>query len=158
MKPSTSKPLACAAALGTLAALVATQVGSADQPQARTLTFTQRKSPPTFVDLGRKSRGPFNPTRGDLTVFAGRLADQSGRRAGRSQGYCVTADPAHRGEQCSYAFVLADGQIAGAGNVVYGRRFAIPISGGTGAYEGIHGTIRFLVGRKADTIEVTLLP
>ncbi len=86
------------------------------------------------------------------------LADQSGKRVGRSQGYCVVADLAHRGEQCSYSFVLSDGQIAGEGNVVYRHRFAIPISGGTGAYAGAHGSIRFLIGRKSDTIEVSLLP
>ena len=42
--------------------------------------------------------------------------------------------------------------------MVYRHRFAIPISGGTGAYADAHGSIRFLIGRKSDTIEVSLLP
>ena len=64
----------------------------------------------------------------------------------------------HRGEQCSFSFGLRGGQLDGEGKIVYRRRFSIPISGGTGAYEGARGSIGFTVGRRSDRAEIRLLP
>ena len=146
------------AALAIAGGLAIAQGGTAQEPGMRTLTLLQNKAKPTFVDVGRKSDSSFNPSPGDLTVFAGRLSQPDGSPAGRSQGYCVAADVRHRGEQCSYSFDLRDGQIDGEGKVVYGRRFSIPISGGTGVYEGARGSIEFTVGRRSDRAQIRLLP
>jgi hypothetical protein len=146
------------AGLAIVGGLAIAHAGTAQEPGMRTLTLVQKKTKPTFVDLGRKSSSSFNPSPGDLTVFAAKLSQPDGTPAGRSQGYCVAADVRHRGEQCSYSFDLREGQIDGEGKVVYGRRFSIPVSGGTGAYEGARGSVAFTVGRRSDRLEIRLLP
>lgn len=142
-----------------LAVVVVAQSGSARSgPDVRTLAVVQHNEEQTFVDLGRRSRGPFNPTAGDLMIFSAALSDQRGTPLGRSEGYCVVADVSHRGEECSYSFALRDGQITGSGRTVYSRRFSVPVTGGTGAYEGARGSIVFEIGRKRAAIQIRLLP
>ena len=149
--------LPATAVLAVVGAVAIAHGGNAQQPDTRTLTLVQKNAKPTFVDLGRKSTR-FNPSTGDLEVFAGKLSLPGGSRAGRSQGYCVVADVRHHGEQCSYTFGLRGGQITGDGKVVYRRRFSIPVTGGTGAYEGARGTIAFTVGRRSTRTEIHLVP
>jgi allene oxide cyclase-like protein len=142
----------------TTAAVVAVQAGNAQGPGARVLTAVQPNGEHTFIDLGRRSKGPFNPTAGDLMIFSAPLLDESNKPLGRSEGYCVVADVSHRGEECSYTFALGDGQITGTGRTVYAHTFSVPVTGGTGAYEGARGSIRFEIGRKRDVVEIRLLP
>jgi hypothetical protein len=49
---------------------------------------------------------------------------------------------------CTDSFFLRDGRITAVGGVNLDRNQLLPVVGGTGAYEGAHGTVLFEFGKK----------
>jgi hypothetical protein len=140
-----------AAATGAVLVTAAVFVGSgsAQAPAPRTFTFTegQRGSTFKFVDNPPRSRGRTERTTtismGDVFVFTNPLISGAGQRSGVFYATCVAA----RGGRLSQTFLLChgvaklqDGDIAVEVATRLGRLVTGSIVGGTGAYNGAHGT------------------
>ena len=72
------------------------------------------------------------------------VARGDGEKAGRSQGECVTLHRSSQAFFCDYNIYLGDGSVSMQGtlSLQFDDARTIPITGGTGAYEGATGTLR----------------
>ena len=149
------------AALFAAAALAALTAGAdAQAPETRTITlaspFDSGRS--AEVDLGRKGFSP-----GDVYTTTGeRLVDpSSGERVGSSDGVSTVVGRAAKGTMAMTGTIrLADGTILLQGILRHGdAKQSLPITGGTGAYEGARGsvTVRSEMKKERNVWEVRLL-
>jgi hypothetical protein len=139
-------------ALFALAALFA-PTGSADHAGSQTLTFVERNSEGTFrfVDLPPRSRSEGEPTvsPGDVVVGSNRLYDASNeRRVGRFFFQCRAIVRRARFDRvpflCAGAFKLRGGTLSVEAVVAFSQdTIRGAVTGGTGAYEGASGGVRF---------------
>ena len=77
---------------------------------------------------------------GDLLVFDQPLLDQQGKTIGNNSGTCIRTRVAHS-YQCQWTLTLEDGTIQVAGREFDRGSSAISITGGTGKYAGITGSM-----------------
>lgn len=72
--------------------------------------------------------------------------------------HCVIAQQRTRRFRCSRTFVVRAGQLVAVGEsgVPDGRPVGLPVVGGTGAYEGAHGTVTSSEGRRGGLFIVRL--
>lgn len=72
------------------------------------------------------------------------VARADGEKAGRSQGECVNLHKSSQAFFCGYNLYLGDGSVSVQGtlSLSFDEARTIPITGGTGAYEGATGTLR----------------
>jgi hypothetical protein len=161
-------PLA-GAALAALAALaVAVPAGAQAPPGAQTLTVTEPGSGGTFniVDNAPKSRRHGRNLRfsvGDALVISNRVLDGSRKRIGTVRAVCfiTKAGGFDRAESdCVGVFALTTGSLY----VTVEMNFTATTStgsvvGGTGAYQGLHGTWTSVQHRdESSTDTFTLTP
>ena len=128
-----------AVAASTVALMLAV-TGSA-QTQGRVFHVIVHEVQFTDVD-----HPPKKFSQGDEFVFRGKLFDTSKKHIGSSGGSCVFVVAARHksAAQCTNVFFLPEGKITAIGGVWYRpelQTFAVPIVGGTGAYNGAEGTL-----------------
>jgi hypothetical protein len=114
------------------------------------------------IDLGAPGKTP-----GDLYVFAGPLTDSHGHAIGRIRGdqTSIAIDDGAETVQLNATYQFRDGQVVVGGlsqypldpsnNPIAGRTFVRSVLGGTGRYEGAHGTMT-TVRRSDGTFQQTL--
>lgn len=119
----------------------------------RTLVFAGGSAAFKMVDSA-----PRGESVGDEFIF-GKPLSAAGKKVGRSQFVCVETDAGRHVQQCAGTLRLADGQLAAAGAVVGDtRRATFAVTGGTGAYEGVRGSLTSVMGRgDKSTISVHLI-
>jgi hypothetical protein len=153
----TRKTLIATVATGAaVAAATALPAVGQQAPTAQTLTLqsVQAKGGEHAIDAA-----PRGESVGDRFVFASTLR-RSGAMAGRMEGDCLAVDKKFEGLQCTLTAVLADGSITLQGASLNKR---IPgaaassgdvyaVTGGTGAYLGVKGTMRRSGNGKTDTL------
>ncbi|MDX6473032.1 MAG: hypothetical protein QOK22_1848 [Gaiellaceae bacterium] len=101
--------------------------GAAASPA--TLHLTEKQTFQHYVD-----KGPKGESAGDVRTFGGTVFD-AGKRVGHDRIRCVV------GTTCSAQVWLAGGSLISRAFVARGPRFTAKITGGTGTYEGAHGTV-----------------
>jgi hypothetical protein len=91
------------------------------------------------------------PVQGDALAFGARLIfsiplSATGHQIGREVGECVNLTKASRKNYCTFNIRLAGGQVSVQGVLPYvgGVGGTIPVTGGTGAYEGAYGHLQLL--------------
>jgi hypothetical protein len=157
--------LLAAAGLAAVAMIVVVAVDSSAQtPGARTLTFFERtggRSLFKYIDVKPKSSN--RASLGDRQVFDDPILDQKG---GKRRGSLFVEETVVRGGRFSHvvtlfhgAYRLGDGQIAIEGSHPFAKhRFSGAVVGGTGAYEGAHGTVTVEVIKHGAHDTLNLLP
>jgi hypothetical protein len=107
--------------------------------------------------------------RGDLwiTVSDDALLDVDGNRVGRQSEQCTTSGPAGRGHgtpwHCTYIVTLNDGPHTDAGTIVSTGIYTFEtdtfaITGGTGAYENVRGTVTMDPVDGREVLTLNLIP
>jgi hypothetical protein len=141
-----------AVAASTVALMLAV-TGSA-QTQGRVIHVIVHEVQFTDVD-----HPPKKFSQGDEFVLRGKLFETrtSKKQIGSSGGSCVFVVAARHksAAQCTNVFFLPEGKITAIGGVWYRpelQTFAVPVVGGTGAYNGAEGTLVWeqLKGGKAN--------
>jgi hypothetical protein len=151
-------PIAAALTLAGVVAVIGSSA-SAQDPAARTLTFTELEKGATFTHVHHdKHASSRSNLQGDVLAFANPLADASGRRIGRQEAACVTTTGARDFRRsivnCQIGVTLTDGTLTV--HIMLRPNATVStgaVTGGTGAYAGARGTV---VSRKG-TDTVTLL-
>ena len=79
---------------------------------------------------------------GDEIVFSEKLL-QGGNEVGHQGAVCTTVSLARQEAQCSATYAFGDGQITAQTLIVLGSMapYDVPITGGSGAYEGAAGVV-----------------
>lgn len=127
--------LAGAAALGS-AAPTAAACSRLD------LTFTERPLSGVITDVGFPERDSV----ADLMTWSNAVYDaENAALAGRDNGWCIRT-VVGRAWECTWTLALADGQIMAAGTVLDDADFDLAVIGGTGAYLGAVGEMRYRPG------------
>lgn len=155
-----------AAALLVTAAVAPT--GGAEAPDGRTFTLIEADESQAFGDVVPLSKNKSNPrfSGGDVHVFTSRYVDEANKPVGRLHAYCITVRSGrtfvHASFQCAATLVLKDGTLAASVAFRGNQRdedVLTAITGGTGAYEGVRGSLaqrNLPDGRMENTIH--LLP
>jgi hypothetical protein len=137
-----------------LALSVVTLLREEDSPSRLRLALTETEDEFKFSDVAPAARSEEDVSAGDSFVFSG---DVSGERKGRLAGACEVAD---KGEPtCHATYTFDDGQITVAGVPDFSQEaetFQIPVTGGSGAYEGASGQVRVHENGQAEH-DMTLL-
>lgn len=87
----------------------------------------------TVLDLGKKG-----DSAGDLTVWNEPVVNESGKKIGTSNGFCIRTSPGKLSE-CRWTLSLVDGTISLANTEASTGTSPAAIVGGTGAYVGVIG-------------------
>jgi len=127
-------------------------VGLVDKADAtEPLNLLERLVDETTVDVGSKG-----DSRGDLFVFVNDLYDFNGAvKVGVERGYCVRIEVGKSWE-CTWTNVLGDGQIIVSGPWFDKGESTLVITGGTGKYVGVKGSLR-IYGCVKDTCQFKYL-
>jgi len=126
MKFTTGRSAALAATLLTLPAFAAEQIKVVERPIGE-----------TTVDLG-----PKGDSIGDLLVFANGVFDSANKtQVGTDQGYCVRTIVGKSWE-CNWTLTLKAGQITVEGPFMDEGDSVFAITGGTGRYAGVKGSMK----------------
>ena len=138
--------LSIAAVAAVVAAVAgAAARGNAQEPGGRTITLIAREGSFHFLDnppLQTSVEAP--PSQGDMFVGSQPLFTRANRRAGTLDFHCVAATGGVRPRvHCVGTYGLRGGLITA--QTVFpgrpGRVTRIAITGGTGAYEGVRGSV-----------------
>jgi hypothetical protein len=161
---STRTAAALAVLLGLLAAiLVLRSSASAQDPGARTLTFTELERGATFTHI-RNTKGAKRQSnlQGDVLAFTNRLADSSGKRVGKISVGCTTTTGARNFLRstltCVGVVTLADGTLTLQANTTPNSPTTTgAVTGGTGAYANARGVFVNETGESGSQDTVTLV-
>jgi hypothetical protein len=135
--------LVAAGVAASATALVLAVGGSAQAPSPKTFQLVEQ--PVQFTEVHNPPR---KVAQGDAVVYRAKLKD-SGQTVGSEHSHCVlTKTGKHPVALCTDSFFLRDGRITAVGGVNLDRNQLLPVVGGTGAYEGAHGTVLFEFGKK----------
>ncbi len=138
-----------------LALGVVNLVRGGDEPWREvTLALVEKEDVFRFSDVAPKARSEEDVSAGDSFVFSG---DVSGARKGRLGGACEVAD---KGEPtCHATYTFDDGQVTVAGMPDFSQQtetFTLPVTGGSGGYQGASGQVRIKENGRAEH-DMTLL-
>jgi hypothetical protein len=135
--------LLATATAGLIASLVASGA-SATATARKTVTFhlVEKQVGFNYID-NPPHQGPRQPPLiGDEFAFTSELMTKSGARAGHLEATCmVTRGGTNSSGPCYGVFALAGGQIAGMALLTNTNTTHIAVTGGTGAYEGVTGSV-----------------
>src|SRR5687768_16828758 len=144
--------LSIAAVLAVLMALAGVTLASADNGGSSDFTVYTTTDQEAFIDVEPKNEGDI-PTLGDQSVFSDSISEErGGPEIGTDHVVCTVTRlepvdaPTSVTSLCSAAFLLPDGQITVQGAVTFEMTgpptsFDVPVTGGTGDYEGAEGHI-----------------
>jgi hypothetical protein len=136
-----------AAAIGVIALAVGIIVPTAagDTRGGRTIRVVERFDELSFVDTGDTG-----PSLGDALVFHSNLV-KDGDKVGHAGGVCTltSLEEGATGEfQCNATYWFENGQITLQGLLQpsgeFPDRFVVPVTGGSGAYQGVGGELHEL--------------
>lgn len=125
-------------------------------------------SPESFTLVGSSHRiyaddqGERGPSPGDVLVFTQRLTDESDANVGKARGQCTVH--AGRWEICTYAWTIAErGEIVAEGTYPpYAATdtppFDFPVTGGTGDFSNVRGSVHVEVLDGAERFTFDLIP
>jgi hypothetical protein len=154
MTTRTLIPLTAAAAALAIAA-----PGGAQSPASTSFSLLQRDDRSHFVDAPPRHGEAKPPSEGDAYLVSNVLLDPVTKaRIGRSHAVCQVTVPGRRAVAiCSQTLVTKEGTLAlqGAYPLVQ-ERIAFAVVGGTGAYDGAHGTATY--DSVANRFDITLRP
>jgi hypothetical protein len=122
----------------TLSAFVAgTVLLQAPVWAARHLQFVDADQEQT-AHISQKDDAP-----GDIMTFKGVLTDPANKkRLGTEYGQCIRVDTTDKVWQCSFTFVLSEGQLSLVGAYFDTGESQFAVTGGTGSFVGAKGTMR----------------
>lgn len=161
MKPKTAIVVTTIAALALTGTALSTSSAQQSEPSQERLELrmSYREAKVTLVDNPpRMTKRRPSESPGDMAVSRGVLRDASGARVGTLHSiFTVTAGRSPRTSELSTgAFTLKGGQITGQG-VVLNRprrgpdRDVLPVTGGSGRYDGVRGTVAATTGKRGVT-------
>jgi hypothetical protein len=132
--------LAVAAAL--LIGRAVPRVGAAQAATTTNVTFTEGTC--NQVTAHCKNVYSHDPTAFGARIIFSIPISSGGNRIGREKGECVFLNRRSQKYFCTYNIGLAAGRVSVQGPLPYdlGRSATIPITGGTGAYEGAYGYLK----------------
>ena len=146
--------IAAAAVLAVGVSIAVTSIGGAQTPTGeRTLKFVEKGGSASFVDNPPRAtkRHPHAESAGDEFLFDSGLYDASNKRAGAVYGDCHKATGKNALFVCTGEGKLADGTISFSGLInESSMKQTLSVIGGTGAYEGVRGSISSVDRSKAD--------
>jgi hypothetical protein len=120
------------------------------------LGLTEKEDQFKFSDVAPEARSEDDISAGDSFAFSG---DVSGARKGRLLGACEVAD---KGEPtCHATYAFDDGHITVAGVPDFSQQaetFQLPVTGGSGAYEGASGQVTVREEGQAEHNMTLLMP
>lgn len=135
------------AGIALVAGRVSSRVSDAHAATTSDITFTEG----VCGQAGGHCKNHF--VNGDPTGFGARIIfslpiSSSGSRIGREKGECVFLNKRSSQYFCAYNIRLAGGQasVQGALPYVQNATASIPVTGGTGSYEGAYGHLTLLKG------------
>jgi hypothetical protein len=131
------------AAVGLAASLTLAAASSAAAAR-KTVTFHLVEKDVGFNYIDNPPRqGPRQPPLiGDEFAFTSELMTRSGARAGHLEATCmVTRGGTNSSGPCYGVFALAGGEITGIALLSNSNTTHIAVTGGTGAYEGVTGSV-----------------
>ena len=133
--------------LGAVAAGPVAVAQGADARRVQTITFVVRDASSTFnfVDNRPLQGDPEEqpPSAGDFFVGSQQLFLRNGKRAGTLGFFCMVVSGGKNGRvECSGSYGLKGGTIFAQAAFVGEQPPRLAITGGTGAYEGVRGSVR----------------
>ncbi len=152
--------LAVVVLAAVVAAAVAVAQGRAGQSGVQTITLITRDASSSFnfVDNRPLQGDPEEepPTAGDFFVISQSLFTRDGRRAGTLGAQCVFVTGGNGRLECTGSYGLRGGSIFVQAAFVGDRQPRIAVTGGTGAYEGVSGSVlsRETRGSTIDTVRL----
>lgn len=134
---STVLALVLAAAIPAAAQAAGGAGGAGQKGKGRVLTVIEHATTDATVDTGAKG-----DSAGDILTFANDVYDAADeRKVGTDQGFCIRIVPGTSFE-CAWTTTLPGGQIMVAGPFYDTRDSELAITGGTGRYGDVDGTMR----------------
>ena len=110
--------------------------GSTALADSTTLKLVERATTDAVTDLGATGDTP-----GDLLTFANEIYDEkNAEKVGSDNGWCIRTS-AGKAWECFWTLFLADGQITVAGPFLDAGDSTLAVTGGTGKYAGVTGTM-----------------
>ena len=95
------------------------------------------------TELNLVHAGKTTPTLGDEIVFSQKLL-RRGKQIGHAGAVCTTVSLEHNEAQCIATYMFSGGQITAQTLITLGSTapYTVPITGGSGEYEGAEGEIQ----------------
>jgi hypothetical protein len=132
---------------GSMAPAIGQGAAAGHGDHNRVLRVLSTNTEEDFIDAGKPG-----PSLGDSFVFASKLT-KSGRQVGHTGVVCTITSTQREEAQCLGTVVLHHGQITIQGLLAgEPRKFELPITGGSGAFEDAGGTLA--VRELSDTEEL----
>ena len=110
---------------------------SSSKSLAGTVNLIEHAETDTTTDTGK-----VGDSVGDILTFANKVFDdKNGKQVGADNGFCLRT-LAGEAYECNWTTFLADGQITSEGPFYDAKDSVLTVTGGTGAYEGMHGQLK----------------
>ena len=104
---------------------------------AVSLTLVEHAESDTTTDTGKPGDSV-----GDILTFANKVFDtKNEKQVGTDNGFCLRT-VAGEAYECNWTAFLADGQITAEGPFYDTKDSILTVTGGTGAYDGMHGRLK----------------
>ena len=101
------------------------------------LTLIEHAETDTTTDTGKAGDSV-----GDILTFANKVFDaKNEKQVGTDNGFCLRT-VAGEAYECNWTAFLADGQITAEGPFYDAKDSILTVTGGTGAYDGMHGQLK----------------
>lgn len=133
-----------AALAAAVAALNATAAGASASSRSITMHLVEKQIGFNFIDNPPRQGRNAAPLIGDQFAFSSELLTKSGKHAGYIDATCTITRGGVRGAGTCYgSFLLKGGELAGIAGINFASEGVdhVAIVGGTGAYEGVTGSI-----------------
>ena len=122
----------------------ATATASSGSSRSITLHLVEKSIGFNFIDNPPRQGRNAAPLMGDQFAFTSELLTRAGKHAGYIDATCMVTRGGERGAGTCYGtFLLKGGQLAGIAGISFagGNVDHVAIVGGTGAYEGVTGSV-----------------
>lgn len=109
----------------------------ASKCMAETISVVEHAETDATTDTGKAGDSV-----GDILTFSNKVFDdRNDKQVGTDNGFCLRTVVGEAYE-CNWTTFLADGQIAAEGPFYDAKDSILTITGGTGAYDGMHGQLK----------------
>jgi hypothetical protein len=135
---------AVAVLTAAVAALNATAASTSKSSRSITMHLVEKQIGFNFIDNPPRQGRNAAPLMGDQFAFSSELLTKSGKHAGYVDATCTITRGGERGAGTCYgSFLLKGGELAGIAGINFASEGVdhVAIVGGTGAYEGVTGSI-----------------
>ena len=112
-------------------------VSTSSKSLAGTISLIEHAETDATTDTGKAGDSV-----GDILTFANKVFDdKNDKQLGTDNGFCMRT-VAGEAYECNWTTFLADGQITVEGPFYDAKDSALTVTGGTGAYDGMHGQLK----------------